>query len=328
MVYMFDDDGTGGDWEEALTKKQQKHKENKMRKDEEAKQVVGGSGQAVVGKLPPGASFVQKAPKGGAKGKAKAGEPAVSQLVTAVPAVKVAVAAGGAEAPETKGAENSHTESIPVPPEKIGRIIGPKGATLKMIFEKTGLDRIDTQRDVWTIIGEAGAVAKAAVAIRELIEKGFMSLAFDNFNEQTVMVHPSNFPDIIGSKGAIIRKMKEELKVEVNIPQSVTKDSKGSYGKKKYPITLAGSAQSVEQAKKFINEIVHYKHHKITHEDMVHEELELEECLTLIPLSSRSHPALISLSLSISYHPHLALILTLVSLFTLFTCFGYTVYMI
>jgi hypothetical protein len=62
-----------------------------------------------------------------------------------------------------------------------------------MITEKIGVDRIDTTGDVCVIIGEPAAVAKAEVAIKELIDKGFMSLAFDNFNEQTVMVHPSNF---------------------------------------------------------------------------------------------------------------------------------------
>merc|ERR1712050_488004 len=130
-----------------------------------------------------------------------------------------------------------------------------------------------------TIIGEVDAVKKAEVACKEMIDKGFMSLAFENFNESSVMVHPVHFPNLIGQKGAIIMKLKQELNVEVTIPQGITKDSKGTWGKKKYPLTIAGSAEKVEKAKEVINDIVYYYHHPITHEGTVHEELEIEEWL-------------------------------------------------
>merc|ERR1719373_1394118 len=98
------------------------------------------------------------------------------------------IAAGGGEVvEEVKTSANTSSAAIPCPPEKIGRIVGPKGATLKMITEKTGVDRIDTTDGMVTIIGEVDAVKKAEVACKEMIEKGFMSLAFDNFNEGTVM---------------------------------------------------------------------------------------------------------------------------------------------
>merc|ERR1712113_427328 len=186
-------------------------------------------------------------------------------------------AAGQAPEVEVKATTNSSSVQIPCPPEKIGRIVGPKGATLKMITEKTGVDRIDTTDGMVTIIGEADAVRMAEVAVKEMIEKGFMSLAYDNFNEATVMVHPICFPNIIGQKGAIIMKLKAELGVEINIPQGITKDSKGSWGKKKYPLSIAGSTEKVEKAKEVINDIVYYTHHPITHEGVVHEELEIEE---------------------------------------------------
>merc|ERR1712113_651433 len=186
-------------------------------------------------------------------------------------------AAGQAPEVEVKATTNSSSVQIPCPPEKIGRIVGPKGATLKMITEKTGVDRIDTTDGMVTIIGDVDAVKKAEVAVKEMIEKGFMSLAYDNFNEATVMVHPIVFPNIIGQKGAIIMKLKQELKVEINIPQGITKDSKGSWGKKKYPVTIAGSSEAVEKAKEVLNDIVYYGHHPLTHEGVIHEELEIEE---------------------------------------------------
>merc|ERR1712039_186927 len=154
-----------------------------------------------------------EAGKGPAAGQGLEAGPALVARIQAEAALKAAQAAGG-EAPEVKANTNTSTVQIPCPPEKIGRIVGPKGATLKMITEKTGVDRIDTQDGMVTIIGDADAVRKAEVACKEMIEKGFMSLAFENFNEQTVMVHPTAFPNIIGSKGAIIMALKKELVVE------------------------------------------------------------------------------------------------------------------
>merc|ERR1712203_300236 len=96
-----------------------------------------------------------------------------------------------------------------------------------MLTEKTGVDRIDTTGEVVTIVGDADAVSKCERAVKEMIEKGFMSIAFDNFDEATVMVHPVHFPNLIGQKGAIIMQIKKELKVEISIPQGITKGADG-----------------------------------------------------------------------------------------------------
>merc|ERR1712194_986474 len=74
-----------------------------------------------------------------------------------------------------------------------------------------------------------------------------------------------------------IMALKKELKVEINIPPGIQKDSKGSWGKKKHPISIAGSTEAVDRAKEVLNDIVYYGHHPITHEGVVHEELEIGE---------------------------------------------------
>eukprot|EP00971_Amphidinium_carterae_P298716 5934726-Amphidinium_carterae.1 len=99
---------------------------------------------------------------------------------------------------------------VKIPESKIGRVIGPKGANIKLITEKTGINRIDTTGELVTITGPKEAVAMAENAINELIEKGYMSLAFDDFTESFVNVHPSGFPDLIGKKGAVIREIKDK----------------------------------------------------------------------------------------------------------------------
>jgi len=86
------------------------------------------------------------------------------------------------------------------------------------------------------------------------------------------MVHPSAFPDLIGGQGAIIRKMKEALKVEVNIPPV----PKNAPPNKKYPVTIAGAKADSERAKEVIESIVKYYHHEITHEGLQHIEMEID----------------------------------------------------
>merc|ERR1719295_1201122 len=134
------------------------------------------------------------------------------------------VAAKGAEARQGVEAEqaenkNFHTATIKVPEAKIGIVIGPKGSKIKLIQEKTGVTRIDTSGEVFTVMGEPTAVAAAEKAIKELIEKGYCAMAFDDFKEEQVAVHPSSFPDLIGKQGAVIKAMKSELGVEVSMPE-------------------------------------------------------------------------------------------------------------
>lgn len=294
MSFAFEDDGTGG-WEasDAQSKKKDKQKEKKDKKDEAPQtqapqtkaaapaaksasapkdkkpEVVSTSGmtknQMMIAAIEAEATekaqkalaqkALEQAAKGRGKGKGKDGEE-------------------GEEKVEVN--PNFISAQVTVPSEKMGRIIGPQGKTLAMITEKTGVDRIDTLGDICTIIGDPEPVKKCEVAIKEMVEKGYMSMAYENFAEESVMVHPDNFPALIGQKGAIIRKIKEELNVEINIP-AASKDANGKWGKKKFPVSVAGSGDGVQTAKEVINDIVYFRHHKITHPDIVHADMEVEE---------------------------------------------------
>merc|ERR1712217_189124 len=57
--------------------------------------------------------------------------------------------------------------------------------------------------------------------------------------EHFVAVHPSYFPEIIGKQGCVIRKIKDELGVSVNIPSDAPKNPPAN---KKYKVILAGKA--------------------------------------------------------------------------------------
>jgi len=181
-----------------------------------------------------------------------------------------------APAPEAKVSEVPEgpveTATVAVPEKKVGIVIGPKGSKIQMLQEKTGVTRIDTTGEIFTVTGPPDAVQSCVAAIKELIEKGYCAMQYENFAESFVNVHPSAFPDIIGKQGSIIRKIKDELNVEVSIPD-VPKDSPPA---KKFKVNLAGSKEEVEKAKNVINDIVMYGHSELTHPNQVHEELDVE----------------------------------------------------
>eukprot|EP00927_Polykrikos_kofoidii_P022350 TRINITY_DN208_c0_g1_i1.p1 TRINITY_DN208_c0_g1~~TRINITY_DN208_c0_g1_i1.p1 ORF type:complete len:494 (+),score=128.15 TRINITY_DN208_c0_g1_i1:57-1538(+) len=273
-VSMFQqvDDGTGADWETCtgLTKKQARQKE----RQEEANRAAKAAGPAAVnnkyipglapapgpGQLIPGmASPAPATSKSSAKVVGKAVEAAAGKAVESA-------AAGGAQeaAPKTE----SFTATVQVPEKMVGVVIGPKGSKLKMIQEKTGVTRIDTSGDTFTITGPADAVANAEKAINDLKTKGYTELAFEDFSENVVNVHPKTLPDLIGKGGVVIMALKEQLKVEINIPKT------GPPGGK-WKVTIAGKAHDVERAKQVINEIQMYYHSEVTHPGQVHEEIDV-----------------------------------------------------
>merc|ERR1711920_24053 len=181
---------------------------------------------------------------------------------------------GKAGEKKEEAASTSVTLSVPVPMEKIGIVIGPKGEKIKMIQQKTGATRIETSMDdrgCFTITGPAAAAQHAKTAIEELIEKGYTSLAFDNFDEVQIPVHPSAFPNLIGKKGAVIIEIKKELGVEITIPKLPANPPVG----KKFKVTIAGQPDKVEKAKKCIDDILMYYHSEITHPGQVHEQLDI-----------------------------------------------------
>lgn len=260
------DDGTGGEWEVSTgaSKKQARRLErNEERKMLEA--VLQGDAQA-----PTAAVALQNKMVVGNTPAPLLSKPSVGEKVANVGvSAEASVEKGDSTVDKTPLA----SVTITVPENRIGIVIGPKGAKIKLIQEKTGVNRIDTTGGIFTITGEASKVAQAELAIRDIIDKGYTSLAFDDFQENFVQVHPSSIASIIGDKGVIIRKMKDELGVEVSMPQ-VPKTTKSS---KKYKIMIAGSAEKVEKAKATINNIVMYYHDEVTHPGEVHEECVVEE---------------------------------------------------
>jgi len=196
------------------------------------------------------------------------------------PAVRKQAAAGG-DAPaeeEKKPAQftgPSTVENIDIEQSHIGRIVGPKGATMKMIQEASEC-KVDINGDVVTITGPEDGMPIAVTAIKELCEKGFCGLAYGaDFQEQAMTVHPIYFSELIGKEGKVIRAIKDVLKVELNIPK-IPPNSKVRDMTKKMKVGFAGRKPDVEKAKEVVNDIVMYYHHEVTHPGLMHKEMEVE----------------------------------------------------
>jgi rRNA processing protein Krr1/Pno1 len=166
-------------------------------------------------------------------------------------------------------------ENIDIDSAHVGRIVGPKGATMKMIQEASEC-KIDINVNVVTITGPEDGMPIAVTAIKELCEKGFCGLAFGaDFQEQGVNIHPIYFSELIGKEGKVIRAIKDTLKVELSIPK-IPPNAKVREMKKKLKVGFAGRKPDVEKAKEVVNDIVMYGHHEITHPGLAHREVEVE----------------------------------------------------
>jgi polyribonucleotide nucleotidyltransferase len=183
----------------------------------------------------------------------------------------------GAPEKEPEPDDGSISVSIPIPQGKIGRIIGPKGANITFIKEKTGVKAIDTQGDVAVVIGQPEDVPKAEMAIRELIEKGYMSISYENFKADQIYVSSTSIPNIIGKGGAIIQVIKKECEVEIDV-EATPKQAEGAKRVvTKVKVSIVGELPNVEKAKECIKSIDEFSYHELTHPGFTHEELAIEE---------------------------------------------------
>lgn len=144
------------------------------------------------------------------------------------------------------------SERVTIDSSRVGIIIGPKGATMNAIQEKTGV-KLDVnapkpddaaagsngggnnqfrpvrggmmKKQTATVIitggtNESRVIAKKAIL--ELADRGYSSLLMgDQFGESTVTVHPRFLSNIVGPGGKIIKLIQSECNVKLTIPKNV-----------------------------------------------------------------------------------------------------------
>jgi len=212
---------------------------------------------------------------------------------------EAAASAAGASA----SAESTKVSvTVTIDASRVGIIIGPKGATMNLIQEKTGtkldvnapkLDEKAASNQFRPVAGgRSKSTAKATVVISEgtaegqkaakktileLADRGYATLLqAEGFGESSVSVHPRFLSEIVGTGGKIIKAIQSELDVKLTIPKTEWTPKTLQIGNvdPSVRVGIAGdSPANVKKAKQVIKDICSYHHHEITHPGLIHQEV-------------------------------------------------------
>lgn len=191
--------------------------------------------------------------------------------------------------------------TVTIDASRVGIIIGPKGATMNAIQEKTGtkLDvnapkpgetsggnnqfrpvvggKAKAKATVVITDGTAEGMKAAKKAILELADRGYAALLqAEGFGESSIAVHPRCLPEIVGVGGKIIKAIQSELDVKLTIPKTDWNPKTIQIGnvEPSVRVGVAGDIPAnVKTAKQVIKDLCAYHHHPITHPGLIHQEV-------------------------------------------------------
>jgi len=112
---------------------------------------------------------------------------------------------------------------ISVPSKFIGQIIGPGGSIIKLL-QKTGCKintpKRDEEGDLVTVVGDDDKVKEVIKAIQQIMDMGFSSMTHEGWVAKTIMVPRDQIGGVIGPAGVNIKKLQDDNKCRINIPNS------------------------------------------------------------------------------------------------------------
>lgn len=217
---------------------------------------------------------------------------------------QAAAAAAASSGAATAAPDPKASDRVTIDASRIGIIIGPKGATMNAIQEKTGVKldvnapkleegtssgggsqfrpvvggRKSTQTATVVITdgtSESRQVAKKAIL--ELAARGYATLLqAEGFGESSVEVHPRFLSEIVGTGGKIIKAIQSNLDVKLTIPKTewTPKTMQIGHVPPSVRVGIAGdSPQNVKTAKQVIRDLCLWHHHEITHPGFTHQEV-------------------------------------------------------
>ena len=146
-------------------------------------------------------------------------------------------------------------DDLSVPDDKMGHIIGPSGAYIKAIQDKTktriNLPDKDSGSSRVTIVGKKDDVRSARLAIKELLTDGYSPLTHENFVKREVAFPADKLHVLIGSKGQTIKSIQGNSKARIRIPER-----SAAQGQQEVLIAVVGTAEQVAQAEKEIKRLL------------------------------------------------------------------------
>ena len=175
------------------------------------------------------------------------------------------------------------TIEVEVPFELHRFIIGQKGREVREMMDRYDVSitvpPANASSDVIKITGSKESVENAKRAVEERVIKieGEKQEKLAKSFTESIHVNPIYHPKIIGKRGAIITKIRDKYKVQIQFPELKRRDNHSEEDKQDM-ITIIGYENDVQSAKEDILKIVRDL------EDLVHEEIYID---------TRVHPRLI-----------------------------------
>jgi len=160
------------------------------------------------------------------------------------------------------------TYEMPVNPSSYGIIIGPKGATLMTIQEKTlakiDIPKKDSDKKTVTISGSPEAIQACKKAINDLLTKGFSAVTDPGVSSSSISVPSAVLGSVIGPRGMHIQVIQQKTGTKIATPDRDSGSDK---------VTISGEKEGVQQAKEAIKMLVKYRYSTLTHAGYVKEEI-------------------------------------------------------
>lgn len=151
--------------------------------------------------------------------------------------------------------QSSFTAEVRAKPQHHKFLIGKNGASIKEIRDQTGARIIfpgnnDEDKEVITIIGKEENVLAAKAQLEAIIKNN------DNITEGEVLVDPKHHKHFVARRGEVLRRISDDYGgVLISFPRQ---------GTESHHVSLKGSKECVELAKKRILEIVHDLESQVT----------------------------------------------------------------
>lgn len=140
---------------------------------------------------------------------------------------------------------------IAVPPSKLGIVIGPGGANIRTLMEKTET-KINTpdkgsDSNKVSIAGKKDNVRRAKDAIKQLMDLGFSDITHEGWIMKEVEFPADKYNLLIGPRGQTIKSIQGDTKCKVNIPNPTSEIQE---------VTVVGHVSNVDRAIKQILRLI------------------------------------------------------------------------
>lgn len=174
--------------------------------------------------------------------------------------------------PDKKASAPKVVANVQVEKKRHGNVIGPKGAFLKLIQERTGAKITMPKREGGglgvVIEGSATEVAAAEIAIKEIAAKGYCSITHPETVSNTITLEdPGLVGRIAGPKGENLRKIQSGSGATLQLP-----DKKSAHA----VITISGKPSEILNARVAIMDLINQGYSNYTHPGWAAEEFDLD----------------------------------------------------